>query len=54
MVKTLPFSMRLDVELKERLQKLAAADHRSLTNLVEKVLLEYCDAHDRQKGERRK
>lgn len=39
MAKTVPFSMRLDPALKERLQALADAEHRSLTNFVEKELL---------------
>jgi len=33
--KTAPFSMRLDPELKARLQALADKEHRSLTNYLE-------------------
>lgn len=49
--KTQPFSMRLDTDLKKRLQKLAASDHRSLTNYVEKILHEHCDAQERKRKE---
>ena len=38
MNKTMPFSMRLDAELKAELQKLADADNRSLTNFIETEL----------------
>jgi predicted transcriptional regulator len=38
MTKTLPFSMRLDPELKAALQKLADKENRSLTNYVETQL----------------
>jgi hypothetical protein len=40
MAKTVPFSMRLDPKLKDELQKLADADHRSLTNYIEVKLRE--------------
>jgi predicted transcriptional regulator len=38
MRKTMPFSMRLRPELKQRLQELANLDRRSLTNYVELLL----------------
>lgn len=41
MNKTAPFSMRLDPELKEELQRLADADNRSLTNYVENWLRQH-------------
>ena len=34
----MPFSMRLDPELKAELQKLADGDNRSLTNFIETEL----------------
>lgn len=40
MAKTKPFSMRLPPELKAELQKLAAAENRSLTNFIETRLWE--------------
>ena len=40
MAKTVPFSMRLDPDLKGQLQKLADADRRSLTNFIEVKLRE--------------
>lgn len=44
MSKTAPFSMRLEPKLKDDLQKLADADHRSLTNYLEVKLREIADA----------
>jgi predicted transcriptional regulator len=38
MKRTQPFSMRLDQALKADLQKLADAENRSLTNLIETQL----------------
>lgn len=35
--------MKLDAELKEELRKLAEADNRTLSNLVEKVLKDYAE-----------
>jgi predicted transcriptional regulator len=46
MSKTAPFSMRLPPELKARLQKLAEAENRSLTNFIETKLREI--AYDQQ------
>ena len=43
MQKTAPFSMRLSPELKEQLQRIANRERRSLTNLVEKVLVEFVE-----------
>jgi len=43
MQKTAPFSMRLSHELKEQLQRIANRERRSLTNLVEKVLVEFVE-----------
>ena len=42
--------MNINSELKERLRKLAEIDHRSLSNLVEKVLADYAE---RKEGELR-
>lgn len=42
--KTAPFSMRLEPSLKDRLQALADAERRSLTNYVEKLLVEHVDS----------
>ena len=49
MAKTAPFSMRMEGELKKRLQKLADADRRSLTNYVEGKLWEVVEAEERAK-----
>jgi len=38
MKKTAPFSMRLEPDLKDELQKLADAENRSLTNFIETEL----------------
>jgi len=46
-MKTVPLSFRLDPELKKRLQDLATADRRSLTNYIELVLERHIDALER-------
>ena len=37
--------MKIDAELKQELKRLAEAEHRNLSNLVEKVLIEYVEQH---------
>ena len=49
MAKTLPLSHRLAPELKAKLQKLASADRRSLTNYVEIVLEKHIEAQEKRK-----
>ena len=39
--KTAQFNMRMDPELKEVAEKAAAADRRSLSSLIEKLLSDY-------------
>jgi len=41
MNRTTPFSMRLDPALKDELQRVADSDRRTLTNLIEKILMEW-------------
>jgi predicted transcriptional regulator len=49
MAKTVPMSHRLKPELKAKLQRLADADRRSLTNYVELVLEKHVEeGHKRQ------
>lgn len=33
--------MKIDAELKQELKRLAEAEHRNLSNLIEKVLIDY-------------
>jgi hypothetical protein len=40
--KTAQFNMRMDPDLKEVAEKAAAADRRSLSSLIEKLLEDYC------------
>jgi hypothetical protein len=40
--KTAQVNLRLQPSLKEAAEKAAAADHRSLTGLIEKLLADYC------------
>lgn len=54
MKRTAPFSMRLDPELKDALQGLAEADHRSLTNYIENVLRQHVAAANRRSARSRK
>lgn len=43
--KTATLNLRIDPPLKNASEKAAAADGRSLTNLVEKLLTDYCKNH---------
>jgi predicted transcriptional regulator len=52
MAKTEPFSMRMEPDLKRRLQKLADADKRNLTNYVE-IQLERIADEGEQKQRRK-
>lgn len=49
MGKTLPFSMRLDADLKRDLQSLAEAENRSLTNFIETELRKIVGERKRKK-----
>jgi predicted transcriptional regulator len=53
MVKLVPTSVRLSPKMKERLQKEADAEHRTVTNLIEKLIIEYLDEKDRAAGRRK-
>ncbi len=44
MVRPLPTSMRLDAEVKAALEKAAAADGRSVSNLTDRILREWLAA----------
>ena len=48
MPKTAPFSLRLDPMLKERLQRVANKERRSLTNLVELILDDFVQRYEKQ------
>ena len=41
-MKTAQVNLRLQPSLKAAAEKAAAADHRSLTGLIEKLLADYC------------
>ncbi len=41
-VKTAQVNLRINPALKAAAEKAATADHRSLTGLIEKLLLDYC------------
>lgn len=45
MAKTHPLGFRVQPEVKEALEKAAKSDHRSVSSLVEKVLVEWLQAH---------
>ena len=51
--KTTQFNMRMDPELKEVAEKAAAADRRSLSSLIEKLLEDYCRAQGLIRPERK-
>lgn len=37
------FTLRLDDEIFEKIERLAKEEHRSMTNLIEYILLKYLD-----------
>ena len=39
----IPMAIRIEPDLKAKLEKQAAAEHRSVTNLIEAVMGAYCD-----------
>lgn len=45
-----PISIRLSAPLLERLERLAQAQHRKRSNLIQHILWEYVHAHDRSGG----
>jgi predicted HicB family RNase H-like nuclease len=49
-LKTATLSLRIDPDLKLAAEKAAAADRRSLTSLIEKLLSDY--VHGKAKGKR--
>jgi len=55
MNRIVPFSMRLDPKVKAALKQAADRENRSLTNLIEKILLDWIawDKAARDKEERR-
>ncbi len=52
MKKTTPMSFRPDPELKAELQRLADADHRSLTNYIETILVRHVEDKRKARKER--
>lgn len=44
--KTATLTLRLDPTLKEALRNAAEREHRSLANMVEVMILDYCGRHD--------
>ena len=45
MARTAAIGIRVEPEVKEAAEKVAAADRRSLASLMEKVLIEWLEAH---------
>lgn len=50
MAKTAPLGLRIEPELKAEIEKLAAADKRSVAQYVELVLQAHVDAQRKAKG----
>jgi hypothetical protein len=44
-IKTAQINLKIMPELKEAAEKAAAADQRTLTSLIEKLLTAYCEEH---------
>jgi hypothetical protein len=53
-IKTAQVALRMKPELKAAAEKAAAADHRSLTSLVEKLLTDYIEQQHAAAPKRRK
>lgn len=47
MAKTATVGLRIDADLKSRLEQLAAADGRSLSNYIEQILLKAVNGNQR-------
>jgi hypothetical protein len=43
------FTLRLDDEIFDKIEQLAKDEHRSMTNLIEFILLKYLDDMDQNK-----
>lgn len=43
--KTIPVSFRVSPRFKVLLEAAAAREHRSMTNMLESLLFEYCEQH---------
>ncbi len=52
--KSAQINLRITPALKEAAEEAAAADHRSLTSLVEKLLSDYIEAHTAPKRRKEK
>jgi len=48
--KTATLNLRVDPALKTAAEKVAKAEHRTLTNLVEKLLADYVERYRRMKS----
>ena len=44
--KTATLTLRIEPKLKESLRAAAEREHRSIANMVELLIREYCDRHD--------
>lgn len=44
--KTATLTIRIDPDLKEALRAAAQHEHRSIANMVEVLIREYCERHD--------
>lgn len=44
--KTATLTIRIDPDLKEALRAAAQHEHRSIANMVEVLIREYCEQHD--------
>ena len=48
------YSFRLEQELMERIARRAKAENRTLSNMVETILLRYCQQEEENAGEHRR
>lgn len=44
------FTLRLDLEVHSKLKKIAEEDHRSMTNMIEHILLQEIKRYEKENG----
>lgn len=49
-----PTSVRFPDDIKKRLQQVADEEHRTFTNMVEKIVIDYLDERDQLRGRKKR
>ncbi|MDD3337171.1 MAG: hypothetical protein PHI98_16940 [Eubacteriales bacterium] len=45
------FTLRMNDEIFDKIGRLASADHRSMTNYIEYILLQHIESYEKENGE---